>query len=102
MKWKKEIATKLEDIKSELIAFAVQQEIDKVYGSNKTISVKEYEKIVYKNKEKLEQKLKELGKYEELCILSYPKLNSLVNKDEIKLGNLVEKDYRLSISNKKD
>ena len=66
--------------------------------------MKEYKKIVYKNKEKLEQKLKELGKYEELLMISYPKLNSMVNKGEIKLGKLIEKikDYRLTISNKKD
>jgi len=101
---KKEIDTELEDVKSDLISFAVQQEIDRVCGSNKTISVKEYEKIVYKNKGKLEQKLKELGKYDELTMISYPKLNSMVNKGEIKLGKLIEKikDYRLTISNKKD
>jgi putative RecB family exonuclease len=101
---KKETETQLEDIKTDLIAFATQQEIERIYGSNKTISVKEYQKIVYKNKEKLEEKLKKLGKFEELSMISYPRLNSLVNKGEIKLGKLVEKikDYRLTMSNKKE
>ena len=93
----------MEEIKKDVIAFAVQEEIDRVYGSNKKISVKETQKIEYKDKEKLEQKLKQLKVYDDLTNINYLKLNSLVNKGEIKLGKLItkHKDYQIRLSNKK-
>jgi replicative DNA helicase len=104
----KETKREVEEIQTNLIAFAQQQEIDIIYGSNKQVSVKEYDKIVWpeENKDKLEKQLKKSGLYEEYSTICYPKLNS-----QIKEGNLTkpiaklsqkEKDYRINLANKKE
>lgn len=96
-----------EEIKSDLIAFSVQKEADVIYGSNKKVSVKEYEKITWpeENKEKLAELLKKGGLYEEFSAISYPKLNAQINEGN--LGKQItklaekEKDYRVNLSNKR-
>jgi len=99
---------KLEDeqevLKEELIQFAKKHKIDIVYGSRKKISVKEHDKIVLpEDKEKLIALLKKKGVYEEFITLNYMKLTSALNKGTIDVGDLVtkEKDFRISLSNKK-
>ena len=73
-------------------------------------SVKEIEKVVLpEDKEKKEQfiqLMKEKGLYEELSMVCYPKINSKILKGEIeedikKMVDL-EKDFRLSLSRRKD
>ncbi len=99
---KKEITKKLEEVKSELISYAVKKEVAAVYGTEKKASVKEIEKIVYKNKEKVEEKLKKMGIYDDFANINYLKLNSFIKSGEINLGNLIEKekDWQVRLSKK--
>jgi RecB family exonuclease len=108
LKEKKGIITKeLEETETNLIEYAKQEQIDIIYGANKKVSVKEYEKIVWpeENKEKLVELLKKKGIYEKLSVISYPKLNAEINEGNIPkpIENLSkkEKDYRINLSNKK-
>jgi len=109
-----EVKTKLseykkadEEFKEKLIAYAKQFDIDIVYGSNKKCSVKEFDKIVMpEDREKFIGLLKEKGLWDELSMVCYPKLNSKVIKNEIekeiKDAVEIEKDFRLSLSKRKD
>lgn len=98
----KEIKEKFEETKKELVEYAVQKEITSVYGSKKKANLKEIEKIVYKNKDKVEEKLKKLGIYDDFANINYLKLNSLVKNGGINLGNLAikEKDYQVRLAKK--
>jgi len=103
-KVKTELEESLETIKEDLIAFCKSKGLEVVYGSNKKISVKEYNKIVLpEDKEKLIELLKKKGVYEEFTMLNFMKFNSAVIKGTIDVGKLVtkEKDFRISLSNKK-
>jgi putative RecB family exonuclease len=102
----KDIKKRKEEIKSKLIKFSKQKEIDVVYGSNKKASVKPYEKVVYPEDKELFLKLiKDKGLYEEVSMLCYPKLTSMINKNQIDQDviNLTSKetDYRISVSKRK-
>ena len=99
---KRELEEKIEEIKEELVAFAMQKQIDKVYGSNKKASVKEYVKIIIKDSEKLEKLLKEAGLWDTVSSLNYYRLSNLVTNGTLKPGNIVDKqkDMRVSLSNK--
>ncbi len=73
-------------------------------------SVKEFDKIIMpeneKDKEVFIALMKDKGIYEECSMICYPKLNSKVIKgeveDEIKDKVKIEKDYRISLSKRKD
>lgn len=112
-----EIKTKLSELKKsedefkeKLIAYAKQFGVDIVYGSNKKCSVKEFDKIVLpeddEQKAKFIKLMKDLGVYDECSMVCYPKLNSKVIKGEIEeeIKDAVEivKDFRLSLSKRKD
>lgn len=99
-----------EEFKEKLIAYAKQFGVDIIYGSNKKCSVKEFDKIVLpeddEQKTKFIKLMKELGVYDECSMVCYPKLNSRVIKgeieEEIKDAVEVVKDFRLSLSKRKD
>ena len=96
-----------EEFEEKLIKYAKQFGIDVVYGSNKKCSVKEFEKIVLpEDKDKFIQLLKDKGVWDECSMVCYPKLNSRVIKQDIEeeIINAVnlEKDFRLSLSKRKD
>jgi len=99
-----------DEFKDNLIRYAKQFGIDIVYGSNKKASVKEFDKIVLpedkEKKEKFLQLIKDKGLYEECSMICYPKLNSrIIKKDideEIINGVDIEKDFRISLSKRKD
>ena len=111
-----EVKTKLteykkagEEFRDKLIAYSKQFGIDIVYGSNKKCSVKEFDKIVMpegEDREKFIQLMKDKGVYEECSMVCYPKINSRILKgeieDEIKDKVSIEKDFRLSLSQRKD
>jgi putative RecB family exonuclease len=102
----KELKNKKEKIKKKLIEFAKQKEVNIVYGSNKKVSIKPYDKIIYPEDKNLFLKLiKDKGLYDELSILCYPKLNSKINKKDIdqEIIDLTSKEteYKVLISNKK-
>ncbi len=105
-----ELEKKEEELKNKLIAYAKQLGVDIIYGSNKKAAIKEFDKIVMpedpKEKEKFIKLMKSKGIYEECSMLCYPKLNSKVLKgeieDEIKDKVKIEKDWRVSLSKRKD
>ena len=101
-----EMKKRKEEIKDGLIAFARQKEVDVVFGSDKKASVKPYGKPVYpEDREAFVRLLKDKGLYEDLSTLSYPKLNSAIQKKQIDKEVLAqtstETDYRISLSKKK-
>jgi len=106
-KEKKKIEDELEKLKELMIEFANQKGLDIIYGSNKKASIKAYDKVVYpEDKDKFIQLLKDKGLYEEFSMVCYAKLNSAIlkeniNKEIIKYTSK-DKDYRISISKKKE
>ena len=101
----KETKKKKEEIKSKLIEFSKQKKVDIIYGSNKKVSVKPYEKVVYpEDKTDFIKLIKNKGLYDELSSISYQKLNSLIIKKQIEteIIDMTSKkiDYRISLSKK--
>ena len=92
------------ELKTKLIAYTKQFNINVVYGSNKKCPVKEYDKIVLPaNKEKLIELLKEKGMWDTYSMLCSVRLNSHILKGEITDEDICRrvekvKDFRLSIS----
>ncbi|OGJ15721.1 hypothetical protein A3K73_04030 [Candidatus Pacearchaeota archaeon RBG_13_36_9] len=105
-----ELQEKQDELKANLIEFAKQKQVDVIYGSNSKASVKEFDKIVMpedeKDKAAFIKLMKDKGIYEECSMVCYPKLNSKVLKgeieDEIKDKVKIEKDWRVSLSKRKD
>ncbi len=104
-----ELQEKQDELRDKLIEFAKQKEVDVIYGSNTKASVKEFDKIVMpegEDKDAFIKLMKAKGIYEECSMVCYPKLNSKVLKgeieDEIKEKVKIEKDYRISLSKRKD
>ena len=102
----KELKKRKAEITTGLIEFARQKEIDVVHGSGKMASVKQYRKVVYpEDKAEFVRFLKEKGLYENVSMLSYPKLNSLIQKKQIDKEIIdrtsTETGYRISLSKKK-
>ncbi|MCX6803045.1 MAG: PD-(D/E)XK nuclease family protein, partial [Candidatus Diapherotrites archaeon] len=104
----REVEEELTLVKDDLILFSKQEKIDVIYGSNKKVSVKEYEKFIIEdeNKQKAEELLKKHGLFEQFTLVSWAKLNSQIAEDNIpkdiaKLAKK-EKDYRVSLSKKKE
>ena len=104
---RKETEMKLEEIKEKLIQFAVQKGLEIVYGSNMKTSVKPTLRVVYpEDKDKIIQLLKKKGLFDEFVSLNYPKLTSKILSKEIDAAIIkltkAEKDYRVSLSKKKE
>lgn len=105
----KELQDKQDELKKNLVEFAKQKGVDIVYGSNMKCSVKEFDKLVMpegENKDKFIQLMKDKGIYEDCSMVCYPRLQSKVLKDdidkELKKMCQIEKDFRLSLSKRKD
>lgn len=105
----KELQDKQDELKKHLVEFAKQKGVDIVYGSNMKTSVKEIDKIVMpegEDKDKFIQLMKDKGIYEDCSMVCYPRLQSKVLKDdidkELKKMCEIEKDFRLSLSKRKD
>ena len=102
----KELKKRKQEITAGIIEFAKQQEIDVVHGSEKLASVKPYQRIVYPDdKEEFVSLLKEKGLYENLSMLSYPRLSSLIQKNQIDREIIdrtsTETGYKIFLSKKK-
>lgn len=102
-----ELEKQEDDFKEKLIAYAKQFGVDIVYGSNKKCSVKEIDKVVLpEDKDELIHLLKEKGIWDEISMVNFMRLQSKVLKDEIDedIKNKVDivKDFRLSLSKRKD
>jgi len=104
---KKENEESIKKIKEKLIKFSKQKEISVVWGSNKKASVKEYTKIEYPyDKGELTELLKKKGLYDKYSMICYQRLSPSILKQVVdkEIINLVkeEKDYRISLSKRKD
>jgi putative RecB family exonuclease len=109
-----EVKTKLselkkaeEEFKDKLITYAKQFGIDIVYGSNKKCSVKEIDKVIMpEDKEKLIALMKKKGIWDDFVMINFMKFQSGVLKDvvdkDIKKEVEIGKDFRLSLSKRKD
>jgi len=104
-----EIQNKQDEFKEKLIVYSKQFGVDIVYGSNMKCSVKEFDKLVMpegEDKDKFIQLMKDRGIYEDCSMVCYPRLQSKVLKDdidkELKKMCQIEKDFRLSLSKRKD
>ena len=105
---KKKFENEIEKTQERLIKFAEQKTLSVVWGTNKKASVKEYYKIIYpENKEELTQLLKQMKLYDKYSMICYQRLSPSIIKNQItddKIIKLVkkEKDYRISLSKRKD
>jgi len=104
-----ELEKQEEEFKSKLIEFSKQLGVDAVYGSNMVAKVKEFDKIILpEEREEFLALMKEKGIYEECSMICYPKLQSkyfkgeLDNHKEIHGKISKEKDWRISLSKRKD
>jgi putative RecB family exonuclease len=105
-----ELEKQEEELRDKIIKYAKQLGVDIVYGSNMKAGVKKFDKIVMpedpEEKEKFIKLMKEKGIYEECSMVCYSKLNSKVLRGDIdkELKNKVqiEKDFRISLSKRKD
>lgn len=103
----KEARKKKEEIKSKLVEFAKQKDVDVVYGSNKKARVKEYDKIIYpEDREGFIDLIKKKGFYEDVSAISYSRLSSRILKKEIDPeiidSTTSKKDHRISLSKRKN
>lgn len=102
---KKTVETEMKQIEEDLISFSEQKELEVVYGSQKKVSVKETEKVVYP-KEGFVELLKEKGLYDENSMICASRLTSKILKGEIaqEIIDAVQKEtgHKLSISKRKD
>ena len=101
---KEQIDAKIDEVKQKIIEFSKARNASILYGTEKKATIKEETKICFDDKEKLLETLKQKGLYDEYSMISYPKLNSKVLKNEIDKDIVClckkEKDYRLSLSKK--
>ncbi|MDD4211615.1 MAG: hypothetical protein PHC46_04450, partial [Clostridia bacterium] len=98
--------TEIDETQKELIEFAVQKELEIVYGSNKKAKETEYYKLKYpEDKEKIIKLLKKHKLYEKFININYLKLNSQILEGnmpkDIEKIPAKEKDYRVTLSNNK-
>lgn len=103
----RELIEDKEQVEEDLVRYAKQFGIDVVYGSNKKCAVKEIDKVVLpEDKGELIRGLRAKGLWDDFSMLNYMGFNSGVLKgkfdEEIKKMIDVVKDYRLSLSKRKD
>jgi hypothetical protein len=101
---KKELEERIDKIKDKIIVLAQQKDTDTLLGTNKSCSIKEYEKIVYpKDKTQIVELIKKKGLYEQLSSINYFKLGPKIVKNEIdkEIIDLVKKEkaFRVSLRN---
>ena len=98
---KKEVVSKIEAVKKDIIEFSKQKNVSVVFGTEKKCSVKEHDKVVFpEDKEALMMMLKNKGLYDEFSSISYVKLGPRILKGEVDkdIIDLTSKDkaHRLS------
>ncbi|PIN92965.1 hypothetical protein COU54_04860 [Candidatus Pacearchaeota archaeon CG10_big_fil_rev_8_21_14_0_10_31_24] len=99
---KKDIEQKEGELKKKIIELAKQKNIEVLFGNSKKCFIKEYEKVIYpENKDLLIRMIKEMGLYEDLSHLNYPRLSSKIIKNEVdkEIADLTKKEklFRLSL-----
>lgn len=99
---KKDIDIRIENLRKHIEQLAVENNTDKLIGSNVLCSINEYDKIVYpKDKENLIRLIKEKGIYDQVSSINYLLLNLKINKRNIdqEIMDLIElkKAFRISL-----
>jgi len=101
---KKDIAVKLQALREDLEKFAVENNTDKLIGTDFVCSLKEYEKIVYPDdKSELIEMIKSKGLYDQYSMICYAKLGPSITKGEVdgEIANMIKKEKAFRISFKK-
>jgi putative RecB family exonuclease len=109
----REAGEKLKKIEEALIVFCEKEGVSAVAGSEKKVSVNEYKDISFPGKntserEELEAKLREIGKWEEVCTMDVHSLKNIVKRKDwgekdlslLKKYADEKRGYRFSIKNK--
>ena len=99
---KKDIDIRIENLKEHIKKLAVENNTDKLIGTNVLCSIKEYDKIVYpEDKDKLIRLIKDKGIYNQVSSINYLLLNAKINRKEInqEIMDLIElkKAFRVSL-----
>ena len=103
---RKKAELKILELRNKILSFAVENDINVLFGDKFNCNISEFEKISIplENKEKLLVLIKQKGLYEDLSVLNLFKLRPRVLKGNIDedIINLVkkEKDYRFNIVRK--
>ncbi len=83
---KKEVESKIENLKSEIVNIAKIEGKNFVNGTHKGCSVKEYNKVIYpEDKDSFAKLIKEKGIYEYFSQVNYSKLGPAIIKRDINI-----------------
>ena len=98
---KKEIEEKEKELKEKIIELSREKNTEILFGTNKKVSIKEYEKVIYpEDKTPIVELIKKKGLYERFSSINYLKLNQVIIKGEIDSDIIgltkKEKAFRLS------
>jgi putative RecB family exonuclease len=82
-----ELSSEIEQVEEALACFAEKEHVDVVFGSDKRVRIKDYERFSFpskhsKKRKQLVNKLKELGKWEEVNQLDTNALNKIILQKE--------------------
>ena len=101
---KKDLELKEEELRNKIIALAQQRSTNLLFGTHKTCSIKEYEKVSYpENKDLLIKLLKEDQVYDHFSQINYSRLSSAITrKDVIVTTKILEqvklhKDFKITL-----
>ncbi len=100
---KKQVSDRISEIKSQLVEFAKQKEVQAVFGSEKRVSVKGYEWLEYPKSEEFYSILKEKGLWDDVLGVNGSKMQKVLKKSYDELKDYVNKElkYRLSLGKRK-
>lgn len=82
-----ELSSEIEQVEEALARFAEKEHVDVVFGSDKRVRIKEYERFSFPSKRSkkrkiLVNKLKELGKWDEVNQLDTAALNKIIKNNQ--------------------
>jgi len=102
---KSEIDGRIKKLEGEIVAYAKQFGYTTVYGSNKKVAIREFQKVTLpEDKLAIVKLLQDKGLYDEYSHLNYSKLNSsilsgCIDRDIIRMAK-IEPTYRLYLSSR--
>ncbi|HLD04774.1 MAG TPA: PD-(D/E)XK nuclease family protein [Candidatus Nanoarchaeia archaeon] len=97
---------KRETLKEKLIAYAQQYELEAVWGTEKKVSVKTFDKVEYPKTPEFIELLKKEGVYEELAVVNSQRFSSLFRQRGLSADILkqlkTEKGWTVRVSRRKE
>lgn len=101
---KKDIEMKEEELKKKIIVFAQQKNTVLLFGTHKTCSIKEYQKVIYpEDKDFLTKMLKEEKLYDHFSQINYSRLSSAITHKDAQIPSKIleqvkiSKDFKLTL-----